>query len=166
MVLMAGAAAACVATGSSRIGHVGASSLSVRFVYCAALHGGALEEGREQMENANMNKLRAEFNDAAVRARRRIGDVIGSAMRAFGRDPAGGAWLLRTRVAAEHSCSRNGWLGFKTRPCIGVVFGYSFWQGLCVLSLACAAACSPAGPAHTCLRPRFPERFLNVVPTK
>lgn len=44
---------------------------------------GALEEGREQMENANMNKLRAEFNDAAVRARRRIGDVIGSAMRAF-----------------------------------------------------------------------------------
>jgi len=44
---------------------------------------GNLEESRERMENANMDKLQREFNNAESHARKQIGDVIGRTMRAF-----------------------------------------------------------------------------------
>lgn len=44
---------------------------------------GQLTDSRERMENANMDKLQQEFNKAEAEARRRIGNAIGKAMRAF-----------------------------------------------------------------------------------
>lgn len=44
---------------------------------------GNLEESREHIENANMDRLQREMNKALLEARRQIGDTIGRAMRAF-----------------------------------------------------------------------------------
>jgi len=44
---------------------------------------GNLEESRERVENANMDELQAEFNEAMVDARRQIGNTIGKIMRTF-----------------------------------------------------------------------------------
>ena len=44
---------------------------------------GNLEEKRELMENANMDKLQQQVNKATVDARQQIGDIIGRAMRAL-----------------------------------------------------------------------------------
>lgn len=44
---------------------------------------GDLEESRERMENANMDKLQHEFNEAMVDARHQIGNMIGRMMHIF-----------------------------------------------------------------------------------
>jgi len=61
---------------------------------------GNLEESRENIENSNMAKLQKEFNEATLDARRRVGDVIGSAMRAFD-DPKLTNVLLAARTAPK-----------------------------------------------------------------
>lgn len=57
---------------------------------------GNLEESREQVENANMGELQQEVNKATRDVRRRIGDVIGRAMRVFD-DPKFAAYVSAAR---------------------------------------------------------------------
>lgn len=62
---------------------------------------GNLEESRERMENANMDKLQKEFNKVTVDARKQIGDVIGRTLLAFNDAELASTALLRTHLATS-----------------------------------------------------------------
>lgn len=68
---------------------------------------GNLEESREANENANMAKLQREFNKATLDARLRVGDVIGSAMRAFDDPKVLNAFLAQRHIAKSVSMLRQ-----------------------------------------------------------
>lgn len=67
---------------------------------------GGLQESREQMENSNMDKLQQEFNKATLDMRRRIGDVVGRAMRVFD-DAALAKHMLAKTSAPKRSFFRQ-----------------------------------------------------------
>lgn len=67
---------------------------------------GSLEERRETMENANMDKLQEAFNAAMVDARRKVGDVIGRVMRMFD-DPRLARAIFAGRVHSKSSMFRE-----------------------------------------------------------
>jgi len=64
---------------------------------------GNLEESREQIENANMDRLQREMNKALLEARRQIGDTIGRAMRAFDDPRMAGAVQISRRAQKSAS---------------------------------------------------------------
>lgn len=67
---------------------------------------GSLEERRETMENANMDKLQEAFNAAMVEARHKVGDIIGRMMRRFD-DPRLAKAIFAGRMQSKSAMFRE-----------------------------------------------------------
>jgi len=101
---------------------------------------GRLEESRERIQSFNMYKLQQAFNKATLDARRRIGDVVGRAMRVFD-DP-----VLAQRVFAKRGAPKSAML-YRQAPQEAL--------GSSVLSVKVNVV--PANPPDASLRARIDD---------